>query len=98
MGGTEMTNRGKRLAAIVTASALLFGQIGAPLVSASDSERDEPGAFRGHDGDTESSIKYLIVIIGEYRIFAHIFGTYQDMRGQQIWNLLSSAFARAARA
>src|SRR5215813_10124323 len=88
-----MTNPGKQLAAVVTACALMFGQVGVPIASA-DSDREEHG-FRDHRRDTESPITHVIVIIGENRTFDHIFATYQPKRGQTIRNLLSQGIVKA---
>ncbi|HKF66996.1 MAG TPA: alkaline phosphatase family protein [Vicinamibacterales bacterium] len=88
-----MTNRCKQVAAVVTACALMFGQVAAPIASA-DSDRDER-ELRDHPGDTESPIKHVIVIIGENRTFDHIFGTYRPKRGQTVRNLLSQGIVKA---
>src|SRR5262249_41750278 len=94
-GGAEMTNRCTQVAAVVTACALTFGQVVAPIASA-DSDRDER-ELRDHRGDTESPIKHVIVIIGENRTFDHIFGTYRPKRGQTVRNLLSQGIVKPAR-
>ena len=90
-----MANRGKQLAALVTACALLTGQVGAPIVSAAADEREAQSDSRRHHGDTESPIKHVIVIVGENRTFDHIFGTYQPKHGQKILNLLSQGIVKA---
>src|SRR6185437_13668362 len=47
------------------------------------------------NGDTESPIKHLIVLLGENRSFDHVFGTFQPDSGQTIFNLLSQGIVNA---
>ncbi|MGA3235060.1 MAG: alkaline phosphatase family protein [Bryobacteraceae bacterium] len=47
------------------------------------------------DADTTTPIKHVIVIIGENRSFDHVFATYQPLRGQTVWNLLSEGIINA---
>jgi phospholipase C len=47
-----------------------------------------------HDGETNSPIKHVIVIIGENRSFDHVFATYVPKHGQTIDNLLSKGIVK----
>ena len=49
-----MANRGKQLVAVVTACALVFGQVGAPIVAAYADNREAHGDAHRPHGDTES--------------------------------------------
>ncbi len=59
-------------------------QISAPVLAASFNDR-----HGGHDSDTVTPIKHVIIIIGENRTFDQVFATYQPKHGQKVLNLLS---------
>jgi phospholipase C len=44
---------------------------------------------------TTTPIKHVIVIIGENRIFDHVYATYKPKAGQTINNLLSEGIVKA---
>jgi phospholipase C len=48
-----------------------------------------------NDGNTQTPIKHVIVIIGENRSFDHVFATYVPKHGQTVWNLLSEKIIKA---
>jgi phospholipase C len=48
-----------------------------------------PSSAQGHDGDTRSPIKHVVVIVGENRTFDHVFATYKPKHGQYADNLLA---------
>ncbi len=48
-----------------------------------------------NDGNTQTPIKHVIVIIGENRTFDHVFATYKPVRGQSVWNLRSQGIVEA---
>jgi phospholipase C len=77
-------NRRLRDHAVVTAAilAIVGGGTGA-------ADAESIGGNHGNDGQTQSPIKHLIVIMGENRTFDHLFATYQPRRGQSVVNLLS---------
>ena len=47
------------------------------------------------DPDTATSIKHVIVVLGENRTFDHVFGTFQPDAGQTVFNLLSQGIMNA---
>jgi phospholipase C len=47
------------------------------------------GPGKSNDGNTETPIKHVIVIIGENRSFDHVFATYKPKDEERVWNLLS---------
>ncbi len=53
------------------------------------------GRNASRDGDTETPIKHVIVIIGENRSFDHVFATYVPKDGERVWNLLSEGIVTA---
>src|ERR1700748_1326499 len=50
---------------------------------------------QSNDNNTTTPIKHVIVIIGENRSFDHVFATYQPVKGQSVWNLLSEGIVNA---
>ena len=48
-----------------------------------------PSAPEGHDSDTRTPIKHVVVIVGENRTFDHVFATYKPKQGQYADNLLA---------
>jgi phospholipase C len=70
--------------AVVTAAilAMIGGGTGA-------AKADSIGGNSQNDGQTQSPIKHVIVIMGENRTFDHLFATYQPRNGQYVANLLS---------
>jgi phospholipase C len=46
------------------------------------------------DGQTRSPIQHLIVIIGENRMFDHVFATYKPKRSETVNNLLSQGIVK----
>ncbi|QXX76278.1 alkaline phosphatase family protein [Methylovirgula sp. HY1] len=54
-----------------------------------------PISAMAEDSGARTPIKHVIVIIGENRSFDHVFATYQPVRGQKIWNLLSEHIVNA---
>jgi len=61
------------------------------------SEPVSPGFQNGNtrDGNTQTPIKHVIVIIGENRSFDHVFATYKPKPGNTVWNLLSEGIVKA---
>jgi phospholipase C len=64
----------------------LGGPLAAPL-QAHDHDHDH--------GNTDSSIKHVIVLIGENRTFDHLFATYVPKHGESVKNLLSEGIINA---
>ena len=52
-------------------------------------------AETSRDGDTDTPIKHVIVIIGENRSFDHVFATYVPKSGESVSNLLSKGIVKA---
>jgi len=50
-----------------------------------------------YDGATRTPIKHVIIIIGEYRTFDHVFATYKPKSGETVSNLLSKGIVNADR-
>jgi phospholipase C len=78
-------NRRLRDRAVVTAAILTVIGGGTGAANA-----DSIGGNNRNDGQTESPIKHVIVIMGENRTFDHLFATYQPRNGQHVSNLLSN--------
>src|SRR6516164_2443248 len=70
--------------AVVTAAILAITGGGTGAANA-----DSIGGNNSNDGQTQSPIKHVIVIMGENRTFDHLFATYQPRNGQSVVNLLS---------
>jgi phospholipase C len=70
--------------AVVTAAILAITGGGTGAANA-----DSIGGNNSNDGQTQSPIKHVIVIMGENRTFDHLFATYQPRNGQSVANLLS---------
>jgi phospholipase C len=51
-------------------------------------------ASTNHDGQTESPIKHVVVIVGENRTFDHVFATYKAKHGQYVDNLLAKGIIK----
>jgi phospholipase C len=47
------------------------------------------------DGETQTPIKHVIVIVGENRSFDHVFATYKPRGNQYVWNLLEERIINA---
>ncbi|MFZ3364347.1 MAG: hypothetical protein WA153_12955, partial [Candidatus Acidiferrales bacterium] len=73
----------------LAALALFQFTIGASLAGAA------PPPTPNNDGNTQTPIKHVIVIIGENRSFDHVFATYVPKPGQSVWNLLSEGIIKA---
>jgi len=54
-----------------------------------------PGGNGRQEGQTESPIKHVIVLIGENRTFDHLFATYVSPSGAYVRNLLSEGIINA---
>jgi phospholipase C len=55
-----------------------------------------PGLISQKSGDSATtSIKHVIVLLGENRSFDHVFGTFEPNKGQTIFNLLSQGILNA---
>jgi phospholipase C len=67
-----------RVATAASVTALVMQLISPALVAAED-----------RSPRTRTSIKHVIVIIGENRTFDHVFATYKPKRGESVDNLLS---------
>jgi phospholipase C len=52
-------------------------------------EQQSLGGSHQGDGNTQSPIKHVVIIVGENRTFDHIFATYQPKEGENVDNLLS---------
>src|SRR5579884_1861872 len=50
----------------------------------------------GNSGQTRTPIKHVIIILGENHSFDNMFGAYQPMPGQTIFNLLSEGIITAS--
>src|SRR5215470_13614443 len=87
------TPRRRRIAAIALAT-MLIGQVGVPLSSVAQSQGDNQFG-EAQDLDTETSIKHVIVLIGENRTFDHVYGIYVPKLGQSVVNLLSKGIINA---
>ena len=79
--------RRTKWSAVIAMSAMLSGQLAAPLTFA-----DQHG---GDTGGTTTPIKHVIVLIGENHTFDNIFATYQPKHGQTVANLLSEGIINA---
>src|SRR3974390_1173864 len=77
-------NRRLRDRAVMTAAILAMIGGGTGPAGA-----DSIGGNNQNDGQTQSPIKHVIVIMGENRTFDHLFATYQPRNGQYVANLLS---------
>ena len=54
------------------------------------------GGAAAQDGpSTTTPIKHVIILIGENRTFDNIYGMYQPVHGQSVWNLLSRGIVTA---
>ena len=49
----------------------------------------EPVAASAREGQTDTPIKHVVVIVGENRTFDHVYATYKPKHGQHVDNLLS---------
>lgn len=75
----------QRWSAAVALTALLTGQLGAPLIAAARNGKEDGG----RRARTATPIKHVIVLIGENRTFDNVYGAYVPKSDQQVSNLLS---------
>ncbi|HET9803777.1 MAG TPA: alkaline phosphatase family protein [Candidatus Acidoferrum sp.] len=85
-----MPSLSRSLAVKFAASLLSFTLAAAPLWSQPAKPDDKP-----EQGETETPIKHVIVIIGENRTFDHIFATYVPKSRDSVSNLLSKGIIKA---
>ena len=81
--------KGKRRmkwSAAIAMGAMLSSQLAAPLAFADKGE--------GGDGETQTPIKHVIVLIGENHSFDNIYATYQPKSGQTVLNLLGEGIVK----
>jgi phospholipase C len=86
-GGTSMKRKRRmKWSAALAMGAMLSSQLAAPLAFA---DKDEGG-----DGETQTPIKHVIVMIGENHSFDNIYATYQPKSGQNVLNLLAEGIVK----
>jgi phospholipase C len=93
-----MKNQRNKWVSAVALTAMLTGQLGAPLSYAAQARRDSGGdseSGKQKPSDTVTPIKHVIVLIGENRTFDNVYGTYTPKHGQTVSNLLSKGIVNA---
>jgi phospholipase C len=85
LGRTRTDNRKRWMLTTALGGALIA------LVSGGGAAADD-----GHDVDTATPIKHVIILIGENRSFDNIYGMYRPRHGQSVSNLLSKGIVNSS--